>query len=169
MEIQYKGIVTKNDFLRCILLLNPNLKWQRWFFGIVIGVILFSFVYLWAEGSTESVKPILELGPTGLIPFVFLLYPWWLPYLQLTAYNQKTNIYRNEVFGIINDKEITINNHEVRAALQWSVYSGYKIEKDLLFLRQGKYGFNAFKPSMFNSTENWEKFALLVKSKIPAK
>ena len=135
METQYKGIITKKDFLRCILLLNPNLKWQRWFFGIVLAIILFSFVYLFLQGSTETVKPILDLGPASLIPIIFLLYPWWMPYLQLTAYNQKTNIYRDEVFGIINDKEITINNREVKVAFQWSVYSEYKIDKDLLFLR----------------------------------
>src|SRR5258706_15215780 len=122
MEIQYKGMVTKKDFLSCILLLNPNLKWQRWFFGIVLCAILFSFIYLWAQGSAETLKPILELGPAGLIPVVFLLFPWRLPYLQLTAYNQRTNIYRSEIFGIINDSEITVNNHEIKANLLWSVY-----------------------------------------------
>jgi hypothetical protein len=164
MEIQYKGIITRKDFLRCLLLLNP-LKWQKWLFGTVLGAIILSFVYLWTQGSFESVRPLLDLGPTILIPVVFLLFPWWWPYLQLTAYNQRTNIYRNEVFGKINDREITINNQEVSATLKWSVYSGYTLDKELLLLRQGRYAFNAFKPAMFSSRDDWERFISLVKSK----
>lgn len=169
MEIQYKGIITKQDFLKCILKLNPNLKWQKWFFGIVLGTVVFSLAYLWLQGSSDTLQTLLGLGPVGLIPVVFLLFPWWLPYLQSTSYNQKTNIYRSEVFGTINDKELTISNHEVRAAFQWSVFTGYKLDKDLLLLRQGKYAFNAFKPSMFSCNREWEEFIAIIKNKLPSK
>jgi len=169
MEIHYRGTITKKDFLRCILLLNPSLKWQRWFMGAILSLIIFSLVYLWVDGTTDTINSILSLGPTGLIPIVFFLYPWWLPYLQLTAFDQKTNIYRNEVFGEVNEREINISNLEVKASLQWSVYTRYSIEKDFLLLRQGKYGFNAFKPSMFSTNDDWEKFIALVKNKVSQK
>jgi hypothetical protein len=169
MQIQYRGTVTKQDFLKCITMLNTSLKWQRWFFGTVLGLIAFSLIYLWLEGSTEIIQTILDLGPIGLIPIGFLLFPWWMPYLQSTSYNQKTNIYRSEVFGTIDDREITISNGEVRAGFQWSAFTTYKMGKDLLLLRQGKYGFNAFKPNMFSNDHDWEEFVAMTKSKIPSK
>lgn len=169
MQIQYRGTITRQDFLKCIIMLTPGLKWQRWFFGTVLGLFVFSLVYLWLAGSTDSIRTLLDLGPVGLIPLGFLLFPWWMPYLQLTSFNQKTNIYRREVFGTIDDRELTISNGEVRAGFQWSAFTGYKMDKDLLLLRQGKYGFNAFKPSMFSNDHDWEEFVSMVRSRIPAK
>ena len=169
MQIQYRGTITKQDFLKCIVMLNPNLKWQRWFFGTILGVLIFSFLYLWLEGSRETIQPFLDLGPTALIPIGFLSFPWWMPYLQSTSYNQKPNIYRSEVFGTIDEREITISNGEVRAVFQWSAFTGYKMEKELFLLRQGKYGFNAFKPTMFSKNQDWEQFVAMAKSKIPSK
>jgi hypothetical protein len=169
MEIPYRGTITKQDFLKCAWILNSQLKWQRWFFGILFGTMALSLVYLWFEGSEtsrETVQSILGGGPTMLIPLAILLYPWWLPYLSLTAYNQKPNIYRSEVFGTIGEQELTISNGEVRAAFQWSAYTGYKLNKDLFILRQGKYGFSAFKPSMFRSLQEWERFVSFAKDKI---
>jgi hypothetical protein len=122
--------------------------------------------YLWLEGAMETIQLVLDLGPTGLIPIGFLLFPWWMPYLQSASYNQKPNIYRSEVFGTVDDREITISNGEVKAAFQWSAFTGYKMDKDLLLLRQGKYGFNAFKPNMFSSPQDWEQVVAMVKSKI---
>ncbi len=172
MEIHYRGTITKQDFLKCAWILNSQLKWQRWFIGIVLGTMVFSLVYLWFEGSetsTKTVQSILGGGPTMLIPVAIMLYPWWMPYLSLMAYNQKTNIYRSEVFGTIGEQELTISNGEVRAAFQWKVYSGYKLDKDLFLLRQGKYGFNAFKPSMFTNLEDWKRFVSFAKDKLSSK
>lgn len=169
MQIQYRGTITKQDFMKCIVVLNPSLKWQRWFFGAVLGLIAVSFLYLWLDGSKESIQPFLDLGPAALLPIGFLLFPWWMPYLQSTSYNQKTNIYRSEVFGTIDERELTISNGEMRAGFQWSAFTGYNIDKGLLLLRQGKYGFNAFKPNMFSNEHDWEEFVSMTKSKIPSK
>jgi hypothetical protein len=169
MLIKYSGTITKQDFLKCIMMLNPNLKWQKWFSGIVLGVIAISFIYLWLDGSKDTIQPLLDYGPTALIPVVVLLFPWWMPYLQATSYNQKTNIYRSEVFGTLDDQETTISNGEVKAAFQWSAFIGYKIDKEILLMRQSKYGFIAFKPNMFSSRQDWEELVTLAKSKILVK
>ena len=131
------------------------------------AIIIFSMgYYVWLHGSGEIINSVLESSPA--LFFVGLsLSPWWLPYLFLkSVYNQKNNIYRHEVFGTVGESEIAINNHEISSAFAWKLYPMYKLDKDLLLLYQDIRFMHVFKPNMFNSNNDWEKFISLVKSKI---
>ena len=67
---------------------------------------------------------------------------------------------------MIDDHGITVNSAEIKTNFQWSVYSNYKIARNLVLLYQGKNCFNLFKPSMFSDQDEWEKFLTLVEEKV---
>ena len=166
MEIQYAGKISKNDLLKCILISNPQLKRQKWLFGFILFFLVFAFVDLSIEGQGEY--SILLKYMTSGSPFIllFLTFPWWLPYLQLSSYNQKGNIYRDNVHGTINESGISINNADVKVTFQWSAYTHYKFDKDLFLIYQGKISFTAFKQEMFQNYNEWETFISFAKDKI---
>lgn len=165
MQIHYAGKITKDDFLQAIFLNSPRLKFQRWFFAIVLFFVAFSLIYLWAAGPASIVE---GLFPGLAIFFIFGTFPWWMPYIQLTSFDQKTNIYRNSVFGMIDETGISINSTEVKTSFQWSVFIDYKLSKDLFMLYQSRNCFNLFKPSMFGTREEWDKFVSFATNKISA-
>ncbi len=122
--------------------------------------------YVWLHGLGEIVKSILEFSP-ALFFIVIALSPWWFPYLLLkSVYDKKTNIYRHEVFGTVNEDEIAISNREISSVFTWKIFPKYKMGKDFLILYQDICFMHVFKPNMFNSNNDWEKFISLVKSKI---
>lgn len=168
VKLQFKGSVTKQDFANCILLLNPDYIWARWFMSPIAAIIIFSMgYYVWLHGSGEIIKSVLEFSP-ALFFVGISLSPWWLPYLLLkSVYDQKNNIYRHEVFGTVNENEIAINNREISSVFTWNIYPKYKMEEDLLLLYQDIHFIHVFKPNMFNNNNDWEKFVSLVESKIP--
>lgn len=104
--------------------------------------------------------------PVILVSIGFFTFPWWLPYVQLSSYDQKGNIYRQEVSGTITEDGISINNSEIKANLQWSIYTNYKLDKDIFLLYQGKHGFNVFESNMFKSQDEWKNFIDLAKNKV---
>jgi 4-amino-4-deoxy-L-arabinose transferase-like glycosyltransferase len=165
MQIHYAGKISKNEFLQAIFLNSPRLKFQRWFFAIVLFFVAFSLVYLWvmSPGSVDT-----EWFPGLLIFFIFATFPWWVPYIQLASFDQKTNIYRNNVFGTIDDTGISINSAEIKTSFQWSVFIDYKLSKDLCMLYQSRNCFNLFKPDMFGTREEWDKFVSFAADKISA-
>lgn len=171
MDIQYKGHITKNDFLKCLKVVSSRqFKWQKRLFGFILALITCSILFSLLQVSSEATASARLLKPNNiavlLIPIGILSSPWWIPYLQMSAYNQKANIYRTEVYGTASENEITINNDEVTAVFQWGAYTEYKIDKELLILFQGKKAFNLFKEDMFDNTGEWEKFISLVKDKL---
>ena len=169
MQIQYAGKITKDDFLKGILLNRVHLKGQKWVIGMVWLMLVFSIVYLLVQNPSKlsGIFPSLLLGFVGFA--VFSTFPWWIPYLQASSYNQKGNIYRNNIYGVVDDHGITVNSAELKTNFQWSVYSNYKIAKDLVLLYQGKNCFNMFKQSMFSDQGEWEKFLALVEEKVSAR
>jgi len=166
MQIQYAGKITKDDFLKGVLLHSSHLTGQKWVFGTIWLMLVFSIVYLLVQ-SPSKLSGIFPGALPGFAVFVvFSTMPWWIPYLQSTSYNQKGNIYRNNVYGVIDDHGITVNSVEIKTNFQWSVYSNYKIAKDIVLLYQGKNSFNIFKQSMFSDYDEWEKFLALVEEKV---
>jgi hypothetical protein len=167
MQINYAGKISRDDFLQAIFLNSPQLKLQRWVVSILLVIMAFSFFYIWSLSSNSAV---VESFPTLFPGFILLavigLFPWWVPYLQLSSLNQKGNIYRNNVFGLITDSGITVNNAEVNTSFQWSVFIDYRISKDLVMLYQSKNCFNLFVPSMFSDHVEWEKFVSFAKEKV---
>lgn len=166
MEISYSGKITKADFLKCILISSPQLRYQKWFFGFMLICIASSFLLSKDAMPSFSTDTVSYMLPVVVVSIVFFTFPWWLPYVQLSSYDQKGNIYRKEVFGIITEDGISINNSEIKANLQWSIYTNYKLDKDIFLLFQGKHGFNAFKPNMFKSQDEWNNFINIAKNKV---
>ncbi len=171
MEIPYKGQITKNDFLKCLKIVSSRqFKWQRRLFGFILALMSCSILFSLLVDSSEAANTTLWSKPGNFVALLFtigvLSSPWWAPYLQLSSYNQKANIYRSEVYGTVGEEEITIDNGEVTAVFQWSAYTDFKIEKDLLLLFQGKQAFNPFKEEMFADESEWERFISVVKNKL---
>jgi hypothetical protein len=170
MPIQYAGKISKDDFLKAIFLNSPQLKLQKWIIGILLSIMAFSFFFLVVSPSKLFDSNISKLLPSllpGLVVFLIIVtFPWWIPYLQLSSFDQKGNIYRNNVFGMIDDTGITINSAEIKANFQWNVFVDYKISKDIFMLYQSKNCFNMFKPSMFSNQDEWEKFISFAKDKV---
>lgn len=164
MQINYAGKISKKEYLKAILLNNQQLRIQKWIFGIALAVIAFSIGSLMIE-DFQKYKSILQ-SPGILIPLFVLTFPWWMPYLQVTSYNQPGNIYRNNVFGLINDDEITISSGLVKSSSQWNAYTSWRIKDEILLLYQGKNCFNIFTRAMFASQDEWNNFLSLIKSKV---
>jgi hypothetical protein len=116
--------------------------------------------------NTDLSKLLPSLLPGLVVFLVIVTYPWWIPYLQLSSFDQKGNIYRNNIFGTIDDAGVTINSAEIKADFQWNVFVDYKLSKDLFMLYQSKNCLNLFKPNMFSNQDEWEKFILFAKDKV---
>ncbi len=169
MEIHYQGKITKSDFLRSILLSNPQLMLQRIIFSLIILINIGALWFLWGgDSSIMSFDTLPYLLPSVLFFVGVFSFPWWFPYVQLRSFDQKGNIYRSEVRGAITDTAISIIGDGVEASFQWSAYDDYKLDKDLLLLYQGKNSFHVFKAAMFCSPDEWETFISLAKEKILA-
>ena len=167
MEIQYTGKVTKNDFLQAIFLNSPQLKLQRWIIGILLVIMAFSLVYLLAVDPNSSISSLFPSQlPILLFVLVIISFPWWVPYLQLSSITRKGSIYRNTVFGNIDDSGITINSDDIKMSFTWNVFVKWKISKDIFMLYQSKNCFNLFTLSMFTNRDEWERFIAFAKEKI---
>jgi hypothetical protein len=169
MQINYAGKISKDDFLQAIFLNSPQLKLQRWVICILLAIMAFSLFYLMVVSPNPAFS---KLFPSLLPGFVVILvvatFPWWMPYLQLSSFDQKGNIYRNNVFGTIDDIGITINSSEIKSSFQWTVFVDYKLSKDILMLYQSKNCFNLFKSSMFSTQDEWVTFISFAKDKVSA-
>ena len=168
MSIQYAGKVTKDDYLKSLLLHNQQFKILKWIFGIILFMMILSFVFLFFKG--QGIGSLLRYySPVLVFLAAFLTFPWWAPYIQISSYNQPGNIYRNNVFGTIDETGISINGGTVKASFQWSAYIHYKITEEMILLYQGKNSINIFTKSMFTGKEDWERFIVLIKEKISKK
>jgi hypothetical protein len=165
MQINYAGKISKDDFFKALLL--HSMQQYRLYIGIMsVGAILLVLWGVYSIGSPASDETIRYAYFGALILIAAATFPRWVPFLQLSAYNQKGNIYRNNVFGSVNDTGITINSSEINVSFQWSVFDNYRDSKDILILYQGKSYFYWFIPSMFSNLEEWEKFASFAKEKV---
>jgi hypothetical protein len=166
MPIQYSGKISKDDFRKSIFLHNPQLKLQRWLTAVLLAIMLISVGFLMTGNSNSALANSLPgLLPALLVVMLLGAFPWWLPYVQLAAYDKKENIYRNNVFGTIDDHELSVNSAEIKASFKWDVFVDYKFSSNLLLLYQSKACFNLFKPGMFSSQAEWEQFVALVHEK----
>lgn len=166
MRIQYAGLITKNDFLQCLLLHYSHFKLRKWIFGLFGIFLIFGVISMGIRRPTEFAGMFSAMLPGVLAFSVFLSYPWWLPYLQLTGYAQKGNIYQGNVHGIIDNVEISVNGAYVKASFRWNAYIDYKVSKDILLLYLGKNNFSIFMKSMFSDQNEWETFVAFAKDKV---
>jgi hypothetical protein len=167
MQINYAGRVSKDDFWRALSLHNmQQYRVYRWImFGGGVLLALWG-IYLTIQDSLESDEAIRYAYFGALILLVAMTLPMWNSFLQWSSYNQKGNLYRNNVFGLIDDTGITINGPDVSMSFRWSAYDNYRDSKDILMLYQGKNHFDLFTPSMFSNQEEWEKFVSFAKGKV---
>jgi hypothetical protein len=101
-----------------------------------------------------------------LIPLFVLTFPWWVPYLQLNSYANKSNIYHSQINGVIDETGITINGKDAKSSFLWSAFTHYNKTNDLMLVYQSKNCFNIFTRSLFSTKEDWDKFEDLVKQRI---
>ncbi len=167
MQMNYAGKISKDDFLQAIFLHNPHLKLQRWLVTILLVLMALSLIYLLVVRPDPLISKLFpSLLPGLVILAVFGTFPWWLPYVQLASFDQKTNIYRKNVFGMVDDAGITVNNTEIKSSLQWTIFVDYRLSQDLLMLYQSKSCFNLFKSNMFSTPDEWDKFVSFSKAKV---
>ena len=167
MQIHYAGKVSKAQFLQALFIhSNKQYRVYKWFIGSLFAMIAFFILYFAIYGSSELADIVKYAFPGGLIPLLAMTFPWWSPYLQLSAYDQKGNIYRNNIFGLIDEKEITINGGDVKVSIQWKVFTRHELSNNMLLLFQGKNCFNIFTRDMFSSESEWEGFISLIKTRL---
>jgi hypothetical protein len=166
MQINYAGKVSKDEFLKALFLQNRQYRVYKWIVGIVLAFFAFSILYLAILGSPELHKILQYAFPGGLIPLAAMTFPWWSPYLQLSAYDQQGNIYRNNIFGLIDENGITINGSNIKGNFPWKAFIKYEISNDFLLLYQGKNNFNIFTKNMFSNQSDWDNFISLIKTKL---
>lgn len=166
MQINYGGKVTKDEFLKVLFLHNRKYRIYKWIMGIIITIFVFSLLYLVTQGSYESNQLLRYLFPGVLFPLALLAFPWWTPYLQLLAYDQPGNIYRNPIFGLIDENEISINGSNLKSNFLWKVFINYEISDDILLLYQGKNNFSIFTKKMFSNQDDWSIFVSMIKTKV---
>ena len=169
MQIHYAGKVSKSDFWNALLIHNNRqYRIYKWIVGIVLGMVVFSVLYLAINGSPDVALVAQYAFPGGLIPLVAMTFPWWSPYLQLSTYDQAGSLYRNNIFGLIDENGITINSVDVKINFQWKAVVKYVLSADILLLYQGKNYFSIFTKSMFRNQNDWEGFISLIKTKLLA-
>jgi hypothetical protein len=166
MQIHFAGKLSKDDYLKGLLLHNQKRRVQKWFIGIFLSFTILYLVDIRVKNPVEFKDFFQYMFPGYLFILIIGTFPWWAPYLQWLSYNQKGNIYRNDVHGIISETGINIQGEGVEVSFQWNRFVDYKISEDVLLLYQGKNCFNMFHRKMFSDHDEWIKFISLVKEKI---
>lgn len=167
MEIHYAGKVSKSDWAKALRLQNPGWTRQKWYFGAFIVLIIFSGIFTAIRTPDVFVQMIQSIYPPYLaLPLIGLTFPWWREYLQIASFDQKGNIYLNNIHGMINESEVTIDSGDVQAAFKWTVFTDCKANQDICILLQGPNRFSIFTPSLFSNHEEWQKFIALAKEKV---
>ena len=173
MEIQFKGALTRDDYRK--LLMQNNAKYIRLivFFGLFLLIISFLLLYPVisdpsALADTDWVmKRLLRIIPGLVLYAAVITYPWWISSL---SFNQKGNIYRKGIFGIVNESGFEITNNEgLNVRLAWDALINYQIVNGFIKLYQNPNSFYVFKRSMFAGQDDWEQLLALVKEKVKVK
>jgi hypothetical protein len=167
MQIIYAGKVSKDEFLQAIFLHNRKYRVSKWIMGFFLVLLIVSILILIIEGSIETKDLLRYLFPGILFPLIIMTSPWWIPFAQLLSFDQPGNIYRNTVFGQIDENEVLINSSNIKNSFLWSVFIKYQISNDILLLYLGKNNFCIFTKRMFRNQEDWNDFTSLIKVKVP--
>ncbi|PKO14416.1 MAG: hypothetical protein CVU39_14270 [Chloroflexi bacterium HGW-Chloroflexi-10] len=128
MQINYAGKVSKDEFLKALFLQNKQYRVYKWVLGIVLAFFALSILYMTIQGAPELDTILQYAFPGGLIPLVAMTFPWWSPYLQLSAYDQPGNIYLSNVFGLIDENRITINGGQHLSGTKFQTMCSYFIK-----------------------------------------
>lgn len=162
MEINYSGIVSKKEYTAALQMhFNRAFKWIRIACGIILAILIVALVFTLATQPDN----LSALFPGVVFPFILLSFPWWMPLLQASGYNQPGNIYRTPVHGVIDETGISINNQNMQAKFLWNTLVNSIKNGEIVLLYQGKNSFNVFTKSMFQSPADWEAFLALLKAK----
>ena len=154
MLIYFQGRISKTDYKKAIDMNLTFIKWLKWVCGGLLAIILFSNIV-----SVIRTPTILTyIFPSIIFPLVFLTFPWWIVSLQAASFDQKGNIYRSPINGLIDETGVSINGQETKSHTLWKAYTHYKKNDTLVLLYQGKSCFNIFTSNLFENPEDWEKF-----------
>lgn len=162
MLTYFKGQVSKKEYTRAVgVHFDQQFRWIKWVFGIIFGILFISIVITVIRDPSIAKT----LFPGIVFPFVLFTFPWWMPYLQSAGYDQKGNIYRTPIEGVIDESGIAINGQEVKASFQWKAYTHYRKSGDVVMLYQGKNCFHIFTRALFRE-EDWAQFLKVVEERI---
>ncbi|MGE5124464.1 MAG: YcxB family protein [Acidobacteriaceae bacterium] len=165
MQINYAGQISRNEYLKALKLHYRQLNFLKWASGIFIVLLIFSMIVMLIQEPAQLAIVLRSSLPGGLIFLAIITLPWWIPYTQLTSLKQPGNIYRNKIYGSIDEDGIAINGETVKASAQWRAYVRYRLSDDLVLLYQGKNNLNIFTRSMFSTPGDWDNFISLVKNR----
>jgi len=162
MLIHFKGLITKQDFTKALVIhFQQQQKWLTWVLTAFLVIILASLIV------TIIQKPELKQSmlPAFAFSLIFFTFPWWIPYLQASAYNQQGNIYRNPIEGFVDDNGITIAGRNHKVETRWSAISHFRRSGNMILLYQGKSGFNILTKSLFTEAD-WAEFIRVIEEKL---
>jgi len=162
MQTYFQGQINKKEYKKAFELHFYQRRWLKWICGLFLGIILFSVVI----AISRDPSSLQYFFPSIIFPLVFLTFPWWTIYLQAASYNQKGNIYRTPINGLIDDTGISINGQVVKSNFLWKAFTHYKTTDEMVLLYQGKSCFNIFTASLFSNKDEWEKFQNELKVRI---
>lgn len=162
MHITYSGQVSQKEYAVAIRIhFHRMFRWMK-----IAGGIFLVFLSIALVITIINQPQILSaLFPGIVFPFIFLTFPWWIPLLQVSNYNNAANIYRAPVQGAIDDSGITINGQNTKVNFLWGAYTHFVKKGDLVLVYQNKNSFNIFTQSMFSSAADWEAFIRLLEEK----
>jgi hypothetical protein len=164
MIIHYEGRITNAQFRRLIDLHQPWMRWVRWGMTLFLVMILLTSINV----AIQNPNIVLTALTSLILPAVFLTFPWWYTYIMANAFKQKGSIYHDVISGAIDDNGVTINGEGKKASAQWSAYTHYKRDKDIILLYQGKNVFQVFTRDLFQTEGNWEAFLGMLKERFPS-
>jgi hypothetical protein len=163
MTINYEGRITNTQFRRLIDIHQPWMRWIRWAMMLFLLMVILTTINIVIQTANIGLPVLTSL----IVPVVFLTFPWWYVYIMANAFKQKGSIYHDIVSGTIDDNGVTINGEGKKASAQWSAYTHYKRDKEIVLLYQGKNVFQIFTRDLFQTDGNWEAFLGILKERFP--
>ena len=187
MEINFKGALSKDEYLKAHKLHNPHKKLRPLLtflipLMIIVGVINFSK----NQGISFFVLLVILFWTVGLLYVKYRIRKYW----------NQSKVIKERCSGVVSDKEITITSETWNANLTWDCFIKYKLSPELVLLYRAfkvstrfPYSFfmkciltpdrlplyqaakviNIYPRSFFENENDWESFIEIVKNNVTSK
>lgn len=163
MDITYKGLITKTDFLKAYrIAIKERFGIRRWLFIAIFSMCFFTILIVVLASGYVNLDAALLL----LVSFAMAILFIFLPRIWGRNYEKAGNDYRFPIHGSISDEGLTLVTINSEGKTKWDAFTKYAFTEDTLLLFRGKNQFNMLTRDLFLSDVDWDQLLDLVEEKI---
>ena len=160
MEINFKGALSKDEYIKALKLHYPYKK-LRPLLIIFIPLMILAVVINFSTNREISYF------------FLFLIF-YYIFFLVRTKYRIKK--YWNQCkaikeyrSGVVSEQGIAVSGETWNSNETWDYFVKHKLSPEMVLIYETSFAMHIFPRSFFENDNDWESFIQIVKNKVPSK